>query len=81
MRLWHIPIQLSSLVTFTGALWRSGSEQVKATVLPIARLKVPFHQKTTALHFKEQAVKDTFSSSYLTVVQCWRFWLAVLLEV
>lgn len=81
LRLWHIPIQLTLLVTFTGALWRSESEQFKVTVLHIPRLKIPFHQMTTIPDFNEKTMEDTFSSSFLTVAQCWGLWLAMLPKV
>lgn len=80
LRLWHIPIQLTLLVTFTGALWRSGSEQFKVTVLHMPRPKIPFNQMTTIPHFNEKAVEET-SSSNLTVGLCWGLWLAVLPKV
>lgn len=75
LRLWHIPIQLTLLITLTGALWRPGSEQFKSTVLHIPRPKIPFHQMTSILDFNEKAMEETFSSSFLTVAQCWGLWL------
>lgn len=81
LRLWHIPIQFTLLITFTGALWRSGSERFKVTVLLIPRPNIPFHQMTSIPDFNEKAVEETFSSSFLTVAQCWGLWLAVLPKV
>lgn len=81
LSLWHILIQFTLLVTFTGALWRSGSEQFKVTVLHIPRTKIPFHQMTSISDFNERAVVETFSSSFLTVALCWGLWLAVLPKV
>lgn len=81
LKLWHIPSQPTLLVTFTDAPWRSGSELFKVTVLHIPRPKIPFHQMTMIPDFNEKAVEETFSSSFLTVAQCWGLWLAVLPKV
>lgn len=74
-------LQLTLLVTFTGALWKSGSEQFQVIVLHMPRPKIPFYQMTTTPDFNEKAVEETFSSSYFTVAQCWGLWLAVIPKV